>query len=174
MRKIQALHRIDAHVFYDCPWSAGADLGRNCRALALRNNKQVNVARLSKDMAYYTRKSARTKYLPKVDVLGGYEYTSREINLLSESQKNSLRNMGTNGMSQMGEGLSSNLTNMLGGLVQQGQGSHRSKHSRWEAFCSRLAAQFHRRSLLLATASDSRSSMLFIRIRTTSLPAPLL
>lgn len=72
-------------------------------------------------MAYYTRKSARTKYLPKVDVLGGYEYTSREINLLSKSQKNSLRNMGTNGMSQMGEGLSSNLTNMLGGLVQQGQ-----------------------------------------------------
>lgn len=93
----------------------------SCRALALRNNKQVNVARLSKDMAYYTRKSARTKYLPKVDVLGGYEYTSREINLLSKSQKNSLRNMGTNGMSQMGEGLSSNLTNMLGGLVQQGQ-----------------------------------------------------
>ena len=51
----------------------------SCRAMALRNNKQINVSRLKKDVAYNLRKSARTQYLPKVDAMGGYEWFSREI-----------------------------------------------------------------------------------------------
>lgn len=38
-----------------------------CRAMALRNNKQLNASKLKKDVAYNMKKSARTKYLPKVD-----------------------------------------------------------------------------------------------------------
>ena len=51
----------------------------SCRAMALRNNKQINVSKFKKDVAYNLRKSARTKYLPKVDAMGGYEWFSREI-----------------------------------------------------------------------------------------------
>ena len=39
----------------------------SCRAMALRNNKQLNASKLKKDVAYNMKKSARTKYLPKVD-----------------------------------------------------------------------------------------------------------
>ena len=53
----------------------------SCRAMALRNNKQLNASKLKKDVAYNLKKSARTKYLPKVDALGGYEWFSREISL---------------------------------------------------------------------------------------------
>ena len=45
----------------------------SCRAMALRNNKQLNASKLKKDVATNLKKSARTKYLPKVDALGGYE-----------------------------------------------------------------------------------------------------
>ena len=88
----------------------------SCRALALRNNKSLGVARLRQNMATYTAKAAKTKYLPKIDVLGGYEYTSKEISLLNNTQKNALSNFGTNIGSQMGGDISS----VLGNLVQQG------------------------------------------------------
>ncbi len=88
----------------------------SCRALALRNNKSLGVARLRQDMATYTTKAARTKYLPKIDVLGGYEYTSREISLLNNTQKNALGSIGTTIGGQMGSDISS----VLGNLVQQG------------------------------------------------------
>lgn len=93
----------------------------NCRALALLNNKQVNVARLSKDVALNTRKAARTQYLPKVDALAGYELTSRNINLLSKSQKNTLRNMGTTTVGKVSGDLSSGISDQLTSMVQQGQ-----------------------------------------------------
>lgn len=67
----------------------------SCRALALRNNKQVNAAKLKKDVAYNLHRSARTNYLPKVDAMGGYEWFSREISLLSGSQKSALGNVGS-------------------------------------------------------------------------------
>lgn len=92
----------------------------SCRALALRNNKQINVARLSKDVALNVRKAARTKYLPKVDAVAGFEHMSREISLLSNSQKAALGNLGTNGLQQLGSDLGTVLNNQIGGLVQQG------------------------------------------------------
>ena len=70
----------------------------SCRALALRNNKQLQVARVNKEMTGYAKKSARTQYLPKVDAVAGYSYFSHEINLLSKSQKNELNNIGTTGV----------------------------------------------------------------------------
>lgn len=88
----------------------------SCRAMALRNNKQINASRLKKDVAYNLRKSARTKYLPKVDALGGYEWFSREISLLNSNQKSTFSNIGTN----LGSSISNNLNTLVGDLVGQG------------------------------------------------------
>lgn len=88
----------------------------SCRAMALRNNKQLSVAKLKQEVALNTRKAAKTKYLPKVDLLGGYEWTSQEVSLLKDSQKDMLRNLGTTASSALGE----KATNMLGTLAQQG------------------------------------------------------
>lgn len=68
----------------------------SCRAMALRNNKQLSVSRVKQDVAANLRKSARTKYLPHVSVLGGYEWTSKEISLLNDDQKSTLSGLGTN------------------------------------------------------------------------------
>ena len=67
----------------------------SCRAMALRNNKELSISRVKQDVAANVRKSARTKYLPHVSALGGYEWTSREISLLSDDQKETLSNLGT-------------------------------------------------------------------------------
>lgn len=88
----------------------------SCRALALRNNKQLNIAKLKQDVARYTRKAARTKYLPKVDVAGGYEFFSKEISLLNSQQKSAFNGLGSNAISGLGSDLSGLLTNM----AQQG------------------------------------------------------
>ena len=89
----------------------------SCRAMALRNNKQINVSRLKKDVAYNLRKSARTQYLPKVDAMGGYEWFSREISLLNKGQKSTLSNIGTD----LSSGLSGGMNELLGQMVSQGQ-----------------------------------------------------
>lgn len=88
----------------------------SCRALALRNNKQLNISKLKQDVALNVRKSARTKYLPKIDGLGGYEYTSKEISLLNDREKSTLSNLGTS----ITSGLGNNISSVLTQLVQQG------------------------------------------------------
>ena len=87
-----------------------------CRQLASDNNKQLGVARVKQEVALNTRKAVRTKYLPKVDVLGGYEFFSREISLLNKDQKATFANLGTTAMTGVGEHMSTALM----GLVQQG------------------------------------------------------
>ena len=68
----------------------------SCRAMALRNNKQMSVSKAKQDVAANLRKSARTKYLPHVNALGGYVWTSKEISILNDDQKTALSNLGTN------------------------------------------------------------------------------
>ena len=68
----------------------------SCRAMALRNNKQLSISRMKQDVAANLRKSARTKYLPHVSALGTYQFTSKEISLLNNDQKAALSGMGTN------------------------------------------------------------------------------
>ena len=67
----------------------------SCRAMALRNNKQMGVARVKQEVNANLRKSARTKYLPQVNVLAGYEWMSKEVSILNDEQKSVLSNMGT-------------------------------------------------------------------------------
>ena len=62
--------------------------------MALRNNKQMGVAKVKQDVAENLRKSARTKYLPHVSAIGTYQYTSREISLLNDQQKATLPHLG--------------------------------------------------------------------------------
>jgi len=89
----------------------------SCRAMALRNNKQMGVSQLKREVATNLRKSARTKYLPHVSALGGYMFTSEEISLLNNTQKGALSNMGTSagGMLQnMGMGMMGQVGDWLG------------------------------------------------------------
>lgn len=88
----------------------------SCRAMALRNNKTLSASRLQLDMARYNKKAAKTKYLPHINALGGYELTSREISLLSKDQKSALANAGTNTTGALHNDIASALTN----LAQQG------------------------------------------------------
>lgn len=84
--------------------------------MALRNNKTLSASRLQLDMAHYKVKAAKTKYLPHVSALGGYELTSREISLLSDDQKASLSSAGTHATGALHNDISS----ALSGLAQQG------------------------------------------------------
>ena len=108
----------------------------SCRQMALRNNKQLDISRLKQNVAANIRKSARTKYLPHVSAIGTYQYTSEEISLLSDAQKQAFPNMGTtmvqnmqptmagmeNSFSQMGQAFvklgvpAQEVQSMMGGL----------------------------------------------------------
>ena len=89
---------------------------QKCRELALQNNRQLKISNMTVDVAENTRKAAKTKYLPRVDALAGYQHFSREISLLSDDQKNTLSNLGTNTFGQLGGQIGQNLTS----LAQQG------------------------------------------------------
>ena len=89
----------------------------SCRAMALRNNKQLSIATMKQDVAKNLRRSARTKYLPHLSAVGTYQFTSEEVSLLSDGQKTSLANLGTNIMAPLqGQGAA-----LQGTLQQFGQ-----------------------------------------------------
>ena len=81
----------------------------SCRQMALRNNKQMGVAKVKQDVAANLRKSARTKYLPHVSALGTYMYTSEPISILSETQKTEFSSLGTT----LGTGLTQSLADLM-------------------------------------------------------------
>jgi len=78
----------------------------SCRAMALHNNKQMGISKVKQEVATNIRKSARTKYLPHVSAIGTYQYTSRQVELLSDDQKSTLSNLGTTTVSNFQNGLS--------------------------------------------------------------------
>lgn len=86
----------------------------SCRAMAMRNNKQLGIARAKRQVAMNVRKSARTKYLPHIDLAGGWMLSSREISLLNNDQKNILSNLGTTAAGSIDvSGVSDLLTSMV-------------------------------------------------------------
>ena len=95
----------------------------SCRAMALRNNKQMTVSQLKQEVATNLRKSARTKYLPHVSAIGTYQYTSEEISILNNEQKTALSNLGTTvggGLQGLGAGVNNFMGNMGALLTQMG------------------------------------------------------
>ena len=89
----------------------------SCRAMALRNNKQLGIARAKQQAAMNVRKSARTKYLPHIDVAGGWMLSSREVSLLNSEQKDKLSNLGTNAVGRLEI---SQVSDILTQMVQKG------------------------------------------------------
>jgi len=88
----------------------------SCRALALSNNRQLAIGRVKKDVAMNIRKSARTKYLPRITALGGYELMSKEVSLLNDGQKAFLNNFGTT----MSNSVGGMMQNLLGPYIANG------------------------------------------------------
>ena len=88
----------------------------SCRRLAITNNKQLSVARSQKEMASYNVKSAKTKYLPHVDAMAGYELMSKEVSILNNSQKDALNHLGTNAVT----GVGARVTDIITTMVQDG------------------------------------------------------
>lgn len=87
-----------------------------CRELALQNNRQLKISKMTADVAENTHKAAKTKYLPRVDGLAGYQHFSREVSILNGKQKSALTNIGTNSVGQLGNQLGQSLSS----LAQQG------------------------------------------------------
>lgn len=67
----------------------------SCIAMAIRENTQLQIAKLKAEQATDTRKSARSKYLPHIEAVGTYMRTGKEVSLLSDEQKEKISNMGT-------------------------------------------------------------------------------
>jgi len=89
----------------------------SCRAMALQGNKQLAIARLTGDVAKDVKKAARTKYLPKVEAIGGYSYMSKEASILNDEQKDYLGNLGNNAMAGLSSsGMATQLSTILTGL----------------------------------------------------------
>lgn len=88
----------------------------DCKNMAIKNNHQLQMSTIKKDIAKNIKKVAKTKYLPTVDAIGGYQFFSREISLLNNGQKTMLSNIGTNVSGAIG----TNISTLLGNLVQGG------------------------------------------------------
>ena len=93
----------------------------SCRAMALRNNKQMAVQKVKQDVAHNLRKAAFTKYLPHFSAIGSYEHTSRSISLLNDQQKQSLPQLGTATAAglQQSTGSMGQTMEQLGGVLAQ-------------------------------------------------------
>ncbi len=88
----------------------------DCRNLALQNNKQIKISHLQTEIARNVHQAAKTKYLPHVDGLGGYQHFTKEISLLNDGQKAVLNNLGTTATGS----LTDQMTSIISGLVSQG------------------------------------------------------
>ena len=88
-----------------------------CRQLALENNKQLRVSTLKEDIANDKTQAAKTLNLPRLTGMAAYQRTSREISILSNSQKAELSSMGTN----MASTVSSQLSASINSMVQDGR-----------------------------------------------------
>lgn len=90
----------------------------SCRNLALRNNKQINIAKLKLKVAQDTKKATRTKYLPHIDIMGGYEFMSKEISILNDEQKGILGNLGSAASGHLGNAASTIISDLTAnGLI---------------------------------------------------------
>lgn len=92
----------------------------SCRSLAMSNNKELRIAESNLTAAGYERKAAFTKYFPRVSATGAYMYTSREISLLSDEQKDKLGNLGSDvaALAPSLQGMAGALDGLGGSLVE--------------------------------------------------------
>lgn len=67
----------------------------SCRAMALRNNKDLKIAQEKVTSAYYEKKAAFTNFLPNFTAEGTYIHNEKELSLLNKDQKEALSEAGT-------------------------------------------------------------------------------
>ena len=66
----------------------------SCRTLSIANNKDLRISFEKINTAHYRQKAAFTGFLPKVDAMGTYTRTQKEISILSDKQKEIVSNIG--------------------------------------------------------------------------------
>ena len=88
---------------------------KRCRELALANNKQLAISKLTAQIAEDTHKAAKTKYL-HCYWYGRIRASAREISLLNDKQKQTLSSLGSTTVGQVG----SQIGQTIGQLQQQG------------------------------------------------------
>lgn len=76
----------------------------SCRAMALRQGKTMAIAALERDKAHYAHQAARANYLPKIDLMGTYQRTSKQVALLSDNQNMALSQMGSTMVADIRQG----------------------------------------------------------------------
>lgn len=67
----------------------------SCRALAMRNNKQIEMSQYKVDAANFTKKGALANYFPKMTAAGTYMYNSKQVSILNDEQKGRLESLGS-------------------------------------------------------------------------------
>ena len=73
----------------------------SCRAMALKNNKDIWMSQDAITSAQYEHKAAQTNYLPKVNVEAGYLWNQKSVHLLDKDTRSKLTSMGTSAGSDM-------------------------------------------------------------------------
>ena len=92
-----------------------------CKDLALKNNKQLAIARMKQSAAKDAKDIARTQYLPKVSAIGSYLYTNKEVSLLNDRQKSMFGSLGTTAVTNLNSFIQShNIPGLISDLAQQG------------------------------------------------------
>ena len=66
----------------------------DCRRMALENNRSLKQTGLKRDETHYLERAALWQMLPKVSAVGGYVWTEKSVNLLSDEQKERLAHIG--------------------------------------------------------------------------------
>jgi len=118
MKKLLTLLILSLYLSVDCG-AQGLQLSLDsCISMALRENKQIQIAKLNADVASNTRKAARTKYLPHVSAVGGYMHTGDPISILNTDQQAMLSNLGTTTMTPIQQIGQAELPNILGAFAQ--------------------------------------------------------
>lgn len=127
----------------------------SCRSLAVANNKELRMADMEKESAYYQRKSAFTNYLPKVSASAVYMHTGKELSLLSDEQKETLSGigdaLGKPALNAVGQGLVDALRtdtrNMTGAVLMLTQpvymGGKIRAYNNITAYAEKIAADRH-------------------------------
>ena len=87
------------------PKDAGILTLDSCRTMALRQGKTMAIAALERDKAHYNRQAARANYLPKVDFMGTYQRTDKQVSILSDEQQQTLSQMGSTLVGGMQQGI---------------------------------------------------------------------
>ncbi len=84
----------------------------DCHDMAVQNSKELDQAKIDREMAGYDRKIAIANYFPVVSATGAYMYNNRDIALISDDQSQILRNAGTLMQGQIDAAASGAITQM--------------------------------------------------------------